>query len=235
MDFSATVEHRGGNIVVVSVRGELDFLSSPALKDAFAAFGESPARYLVVDLTGTTFCDVSGAHTIVAAHGAAVRGGGLLAVSGALPLTRRLLDLIGGGRVPVYPSLTAALRARRTRSGTSCEVLATRTRHPGPAVSRARPPGPPRADVPPRARPPLDDTIKQSKLLQNQTSANLSLLQNRTRKTFEMLARLHDNLAAAHRQGFTCARYPCDGTVRYHQDKALAYRRRSLGDGRPAA
>ena len=73
---SVAVEQRGSPpVVLVSVRGELDFSTTPRLVDALN--GQPPAgQHLVFDLSGLGFCDSSGLGALIAAHKATVAAGG---------------------------------------------------------------------------------------------------------------------------------------------------------------
>jgi anti-sigma B factor antagonist len=97
-------------VPVVTAPEEIDLTNVPGLRAALqeAAAGGSPA--LVVDMTGTRFCDSAGLRVLVDAHKRAVAEGGavLLAVPAAAVL--RVLEITGIDQViPHFASLDEAV------------------------------------------------------------------------------------------------------------------------------
>jgi anti-anti-sigma factor len=93
---------------VLAVRGELDLLTAPVLADQVDKALSTRPPLLVVDLTGTTFLDSSGARQLARAARAAARAGGALQVvcppgNRAVRLVIDLLDL--QSLVPVLTSV----------------------------------------------------------------------------------------------------------------------------------
>jgi anti-anti-sigma factor len=105
-------------VAVVAAPAEIDVTTAGQLRalllEAAAATGHST---VVVDLTGTEFCDSAGLHTLLRAHKRAVAGGGGLRLvvppGGAVPrvLSQNGLDLL----LPCFPSLAEALAPAPTR------------------------------------------------------------------------------------------------------------------------
>jgi anti-sigma B factor antagonist len=63
---------------------------------------------LIVDMSGTTFCDSAGVQAIIAAHKQAAAADTQLRL--VAPAVMRILTLVGVGQlVPLYPTLEAAL------------------------------------------------------------------------------------------------------------------------------
>jgi anti-sigma B factor antagonist len=97
-------------VPVVAAPAEIDITNAAGLRAALGqAAGNGPGT-LVVDLTGTQFCDSAGMHALVDAHKRARAEGGqvLLAVSGAA--VPRILEITGIDRVlPRFDSVAEAL------------------------------------------------------------------------------------------------------------------------------
>jgi anti-anti-sigma factor len=85
-------------VQLVSVRGELDLASAPALAERLSAAVESVP--VEVDLAGVGFIDARGLRVLVAAHaqGNGAGGPGLRLVRASEP-TRRLFELVGLARL----------------------------------------------------------------------------------------------------------------------------------------
>lgn len=95
-------------IRVVALRGEMDHAAKCALKEALAPSGEGPS-YVVVDFTDLTLMDSSGINVVLAAQRVLGSGGGWLRIAGAQGVVRRVIELIGLGRVlRCYDSLEQA-------------------------------------------------------------------------------------------------------------------------------
>jgi anti-sigma B factor antagonist len=112
-------------VPVVSMPQEIDVTTAPALRAALlqAAADGSPA--LVVDMTGTRFCDSAGLHVLVDAHKRARAEGGavLLAVSGdAVPRVLAItgIDLVIPNFGTLDEALEAAIKSLDGEKGPSC-------------------------------------------------------------------------------------------------------------------
>jgi anti-sigma B factor antagonist len=110
-----------GGVPVVAAPEEIDITNAEALRSALIAAAADGHRTLVVDMTGTQFCDSSGLHTLIAAHKRAEAEGRevLLVISGTAVL--RVFALTGMDRViPNFTSLAEALaQAPATANGRS--------------------------------------------------------------------------------------------------------------------
>jgi anti-sigma B factor antagonist len=98
-----------GQIAVVVLPAEIDLTVADAVREALLSVLNAGALGLVVDMTGTTFCDSAGITALVRAvrranaNGATMR----LAVT-ALPVLR-VFNLVGIDRlIDIYPSADAA-------------------------------------------------------------------------------------------------------------------------------
>jgi anti-sigma B factor antagonist len=80
-------------IVTVTISGEIDIATSPAMRDALAT-GPGPA-HLEVDLSAVTFMDASGIGVLLAARQRVVDGGGTLTLQAPSWAVRRLTGVLG--------------------------------------------------------------------------------------------------------------------------------------------
>jgi len=100
----------GGTATVVSVAGDLDIHSAPALRAALATLLDDGSARLVVDLEKVGFLDSSGIGVLVGAQKRCVELGGELRLVCTQP---RTLKVFGISRitdvVPVYASVDEAL------------------------------------------------------------------------------------------------------------------------------
>jgi anti-sigma B factor antagonist len=80
-------------VVSVTISGEIDIATSPAMGDALAA-GRGPA-HLEVDMSAVTFMDASGIGVLLAARQRAVDGGGSLTVRAPSWAVRRVTGILG--------------------------------------------------------------------------------------------------------------------------------------------
>jgi anti-sigma B factor antagonist len=99
-DTAATidVERPEPSTVVVTVRGELDITTAPALRAAFEQALELPPEALTVDLTEVSFIDSVALATIVRASRRLPRPEQMLVVLGADSYARVVFDATGLAR-----------------------------------------------------------------------------------------------------------------------------------------
>ena len=116
-------------IPVVTAPAEIDPVTAGQLRTVLLHSAAHGHATIVVDMTGTTFCDSTGFSVLVRAHRRALaEGGGLRLVIPADGAVARIFTLIGLDRViPRFPSLDQALAPR-----------------PGPVTRPLRPPPPAR-------------------------------------------------------------------------------------------
>ncbi len=97
-------------VPVVAAPEEIDITNAEALRSALLQAAANGHGRFVVDMTQTQFCDLSGLHTLIAAHKRAeAEGGQLLLVITAAPVLR-IFALTGVDRViPNFASLAEAL------------------------------------------------------------------------------------------------------------------------------
>jgi anti-sigma B factor antagonist len=80
---------------VISVSGELDLASSPALEEELERVAQSDAQLVVVDLRGLEFMDSTGLSVLVRAHQRAEENGRRLGLINGSQQVQRLLTLTG--------------------------------------------------------------------------------------------------------------------------------------------
>ena len=97
-------------VPVVTAPEEIDITNAPQLRSALLEAAAHGHGTLVVDMTGTQFCDSSGLHTLLAAHKRAQADGGeLLLVIPAAPVLR-IFAITGIDRmIPNFTSLDQAI------------------------------------------------------------------------------------------------------------------------------
>jgi len=80
---------------VISVSGELDLASSPALEEELERVAQSEAQVVVVDLRNLEFMDSTGLSVLVRAHQRAEEKGRRLGLVNGSQQVQRLLTLTG--------------------------------------------------------------------------------------------------------------------------------------------
>ena len=81
--------------VVVTVTGEVDLLTAPAVADEVLPLLDRGFADVVVDLGGATFLETAGVRMLLHCHAAAGERAARLTVRGAGPAVRRPLELTG--------------------------------------------------------------------------------------------------------------------------------------------
>jgi anti-sigma B factor antagonist len=103
---------RIGQHGVVTLPTEVDVTNADQIRQALLSAASHDLAVLIIDMSGTTFCDSAGVHAIIAAcrHPAAT-GTELRLVATAV---LRILTVVGVDQlIPIYPTLEAALAARK--------------------------------------------------------------------------------------------------------------------------
>lgn len=118
-------------VAVVSAPAEIDIVNAEQLRTVLREAGRLGHATVVVDMTGTRFCDSEGFSVLVGAHKQALaEGGGLRLVIPAGSPVLRVFRVIGLGRfIPRFASLQEAL-------------------NPGPAAASPQVPVRPSAEPP---------------------------------------------------------------------------------------
>lgn len=98
-----------GDYTVVAVGGELDIANAYALRERLLDVLHRDGSRLVIDLSGVSFCDVSGLATFVATRRRAHLLGGTLRLVAPQPQVLKILRLTGLHRhLAVFASAAAA-------------------------------------------------------------------------------------------------------------------------------
>jgi anti-sigma B factor antagonist len=97
-------------VPVVAAPEEIDITNAAGLRTALAEAAAHGYGTLVVDMSGTQFCDSSGIHTLVRAHKRARADGGELLLVLTAATVLRIFAITGIDRIiPRFPSLDEAL------------------------------------------------------------------------------------------------------------------------------
>lgn len=111
-EFELTSAYLGGSAAVVTVAGELDVMTAPALRDEISRVAEAGAHEIVVDLLKVPFVDSVGLGVLVDASKRAQSRGGVLRVVCDDRRIARIIEITGLDRVlRVHPTLRGALEA----------------------------------------------------------------------------------------------------------------------------
>lgn len=106
-----------GRRAVVTLPEDVDAANTGQLRDELLGLVNRGPEVLIADLTGTVSCDHGGTEALVRAYHRASVNGTQLKIAACSPLVRRMLTVSGLDRlVSVYPSLEAALAARRPQT-----------------------------------------------------------------------------------------------------------------------
>ena len=107
----AAEEHkisRAGPRVVVTVPAEIDAMNSDEVREALLSATGPGVTTLIVDMSGTTFCDSAGVHAVITAYRQAAQAGTEVRLVATKVL--RVFALIGADQLmATYPTLEAAL------------------------------------------------------------------------------------------------------------------------------
>jgi len=93
---------------VVAVPAEIDAVNAERIRQGLLSAVSLGAAVVVIDMTGTTFCDSAGVQAIIAAYRQTAENGTELRLVATAVL--RILTIVGLGQViPIYPTLESAL------------------------------------------------------------------------------------------------------------------------------
>jgi anti-anti-sigma factor len=103
-----------GAEMIAVMPAEVDIANADQIHEALARAVNSGVDALVIDMSGTTFCDVSGVRLIERVHRRARACGARLRLVVTAPIVRRMLTLNGLHRIiAIHTSLPAARPLRR--------------------------------------------------------------------------------------------------------------------------
>jgi anti-anti-sigma factor len=114
MSLTVHTEQRG-DVVVLSVAGELDMATAPQLQDEITDLLDRGRNRLVFDLAELTFCDSTGLSVFVRAKNSCDEAGGVLRLAAPQRGVLRILEVSGLVEVlQTYPSVNEAIAADPT-------------------------------------------------------------------------------------------------------------------------
>jgi len=101
-----------GQVAVATLPAEIDVVNGDQVReDLLTVLNRGPVT-LIVDMTGTTFCDSAGVNALVRAHKRADACGARMRLVVSAPTVRRVLAVTGVDRlIGTCPSVAAALDA----------------------------------------------------------------------------------------------------------------------------
>lgn len=115
-----TVGHPADSIAVLTVAGEIDVDSAPALRTQALELIRQGRPHLVLDMAPLEFCDSSGLNAMIAILRYAKDRHGSLSLAAAPPHLARLLDVTGvGDLIPALPTTAEVLTRITTPGGPS--------------------------------------------------------------------------------------------------------------------
>ena len=111
MSLTVQTEQRG-DVVVVSVAGELDMATAPQLQDQISDLLEKGRNRLVFDLAEVSFCDSTGLSVFVRAKNSTDDAGGTVRLAAPQRGVLRILEVSGLVEVlHTYPTVDGAVTA----------------------------------------------------------------------------------------------------------------------------
>ncbi|MGV2917477.1 STAS domain-containing protein [Streptomyces alfalfae] len=115
--FHIDVPHTDGTLAVITLSGEFDITTAPAVRARALELIAAGHPDLVADLAGVTFCDSSGLGALVGIWRCARDADGSLALAAIPERLGRLLSVTGMDTfLPAHPSADAALAAGQGRT-----------------------------------------------------------------------------------------------------------------------
>jgi anti-sigma B factor antagonist len=136
--------HWTGQQAVVTLPGCIDSSNTHQVRDQLLRIISRGAAVLIADMTGTVYCDYTGAYALARAQQRAIASGTELRLVATCEVARRVLTVSGLGRpVAVYPDLDGAIAAgaesRNLHGEEESQVVDRATRaeelHPGLTAS----------------------------------------------------------------------------------------------------
>jgi anti-sigma B factor antagonist len=110
--------HTAGRVTKLTLSGELDLLSSPALEQELEHANRSGVEVILLDLSRLEFMDSTGLHVLVKAHQRAHDAGREFVLTKGGDQVQRLLDLTGVAELlRIVDSPAQLLEADRARDG----------------------------------------------------------------------------------------------------------------------
>jgi anti-sigma B factor antagonist len=107
-----------GGYTVVAVPAEVDVTNADAIRKEMLSAVSLGAPVVIIDMSGTTFCDSAGVEAVIVTYRQAAANGAELRL--AATTAGRVFTLVGADQlIPIYPTLEAALAGTPSaRTGT---------------------------------------------------------------------------------------------------------------------
>jgi anti-sigma B factor antagonist len=97
-----------GSLAVITMPAEIDAANADQVREALLSAARPDVPVLIIDMTGTTFCDSSGVHAVITAYRQAAETGTQLRL--VATTVRRIFTVIGADQLmPIYPAVEAAV------------------------------------------------------------------------------------------------------------------------------
>ena len=97
-------------VTVLSVHGDIDLDSAPALRAALHELFDRPQPRIVIELSGVGFCDSSGLSAFVYGYTHCRDHGGYLHLAAPTPFLTGILAVVGiAGHVPIFNTVADAV------------------------------------------------------------------------------------------------------------------------------
>jgi anti-anti-sigma factor len=98
-----------GRCLVARVSGEMDYATEPVITPQFKELIAQGGRFIVLDLSGVSFCDSAGLNVLIGGWKQAEVSGVVLVLAGVPEWLRRILRMTGLDQVlRVYETVTDA-------------------------------------------------------------------------------------------------------------------------------
>ncbi len=109
---------RAGPQAIITMPAEIDTANADQIRQALLSAASPDVTVLIIDMSGTTFCDSAGVNAIITAYQQAAAAGIQLRLVTTSVL--RIFQLTGADQlIPIYPTLEAALaRTPSTQAST---------------------------------------------------------------------------------------------------------------------
>ena len=118
--FMAATEHLESGAPVISVMGEVDLATAPALEETMLGVAEEGTGEVIVDLTACSFLDSRGLRALIATRGRLEHSNRRLALVLSNPSVMRVFQITQFDELfEIYPSLAAAVDGSRNGNGSN--------------------------------------------------------------------------------------------------------------------
>ena len=111
---------RAGQYATITLPAEVGITNADQVRAELLRAISGGPEFLVVDMTGTSYCAAAGIHALMRARGRAGDAGIGLRVVVSTPTVRRILELTGADQlIDIFPGLDAALTGLPAANGSA--------------------------------------------------------------------------------------------------------------------